>query len=452
MHAGRRSIRVVGVELVHVVLLGVEVVEHEPEDDTDQERSAGQTDEHPQDGGVEGGGGQGLGQGGTEGVGEQIHGLHERLHRGRSLGVGVLQTGHGSENLRDTDEHVGRSLDGNVDPVALGGAVDFRGITERLIVTRTGRVDKVLHNSGVHHGKRGDDETQRDTSDGTEADMQTAQQRVDQGLQDGDEDNDRDGIKVLHQIVGNTVALHLCGLGDEVAGELAIDNPVDGEEAEDTASDQSTLELINEVVVPGKIGPVATIGSLPGGLGSIHVAVGDHNSDSLKGVGNDRALRGPNNVVLASNNEHQSTTGEHAQTEQVAGPEANVPLHVRSSQQRQRAKVDAAVEDHVDTLDGQSRINDDPLTLLGSRDSHLLALVLIGNQGRNVTLDTTCSQTDDQNGDNETTKTSTVLESGRDRCADQDQETDQVHATEEHNGLVFSEVLISNDGTKNRSN
>ena len=428
------------------------MVEYEPEDNTAQERSAGQTNEHPHDGRVEGGGGKSLGQSGSEGVGEEVHGLHEGLHGRGSLGVGVLQTGDRGENLGHTDEDVGGGLDGNVHVVTLGGTVDLGGSAERAAVTGTSGVDQVLHDGGVHHGQGGDDETQSDTGDGAEGNLQAAHQRVDDGLEQGDEHDNGDGIEVLHEIVGDAVALHLTSLSDEVAGELAVDNPVDGVESEDAAGDKGTLELINEVVVPGQSGLGVAVLALPAGLGGIHVAVDNHHTESLEGVGDNGSLRGTHNVVLAAEAENQGSDGEHAETQQVAGPETNVLLHVGSGQEGQRTNVDTSVEDHVDTLDGQGRVNDDALALLGGGQSHLLALVLIGNQGSNVTLDTTSSKTNDQDRNDETTQTGTVFQGGRDGSADQNQETDEVNNTEQNDSLVLSEVLISNDSTNDRGN
>lgn len=428
------------------------MTEDNVEDDTAQERSAGQTDEHPQNGRVEGGRGQGLGEGGTEGVGEEVHGLDEGLHGRGSLGVGVLETGDGGENLRDTDEHVGRGLDGDVHVVTVGGAVDLGGSAEGVVVAGAGGVDQVLHDGGVHHGQRGDDETQGDTADGEEGDLQTAHEGVDDRLQQGDEHDDGDRVEVLHQIVRDAVALHLAGLGDKVTGELAVDDPVDGVEGEDAAGNEGTLELVDEVVVPGEGGLDTAVLELPAGLGSVHVAVPDHHPESLEGVGDNGTLRRADDVVLATQEEDEGTDCEHAETEQIAGPEADVLLHVGSGQQREGTQVNAAVEDHVDTLDSQRGVDDDALALLGSQESHLLPLVLIGNQRSDVTLDTTGTETDDQDSNDETTHTRTMLQSSGDRSANKDEEADEIDTAEHDDGLVLAEVLISDNGTNDGSN
>lgn len=238
---GRFGHVIIRVKGVHVILLGVEVVEDGVEDQTAEEGGTGKTHEHPHDSGVEGSRGQGFGDGGAECVCEEVHGLYEGFHARGGLGISVFETGDGRENLRDTDEDVGRGLNGNVDVVAVGGAINLGGIAEGLSITGSGGVDQVLHDRGIHHGQGGDNETKCDTSDWPEGDLQAAHDRVHAGFKKGNEDNDRDRVKVLHQVVGNAVGTHLTGLGDEIARELAVDDPVDGIEGEDATSDQGAL-------------------------------------------------------------------------------------------------------------------------------------------------------------------------------------------------------------------
>ena len=376
-------------------------MEHGEEDDTAYAGCTGKTGEHPHDGGIVGGGSECFGESGAERVREEVHGLHEGLHAGRCFGVCVLETGDRGENLRQTDEDVGRGLDGDVNSVALGFSVDLGGRAQRFAVAWTGVVDQVLHDSGVHHSKRGDDEAKGDTGDRAEGDLQTAHQGVDAGFENGNENDDGDGVEVLHQIVGNAVAIHLTGLGDEVAGELSVDDPVDRVEGEHAAGDQGALQLVDEVVVPVDRGRTIVFG-LPGGLGGIHVAVLHHHPDGTESIRDDGALGWANDVELAAENDHQGTDHEHTETEKIGWPEVDVQLHVGSSEQGQRTEVDASVEDHVDTLNCQGGVNDDALALLGGGDGHLLALVLIRNQRSHITLDATGTQTNDQDGDNET--------------------------------------------------
>lgn len=73
------------------------------------------------------------------------------------------------------------------------------------------------------------------------------------------------------------------------------------------------------------------------------------------------------------------------------------------------------------------------------------------HQRSNVTLDATRSKTDDENGRDETTQTSAMLQGSRNGGANHDQQSDQVDAGEQHDSLVFAQVLIGHDGAKNGS-
>lgn len=115
---------VVLVKLVHLVLSLVEVVEQNPDEATSDERCNGKTSKHPLNLGVNDKRVESLGDGRSESVGEEVHGLDERLHAGRGLGVRVLESSNGGEDLRETNENVGTGLGGNVNVVTLVNAVD----------------------------------------------------------------------------------------------------------------------------------------------------------------------------------------------------------------------------------------------------------------------------------------------------------------------------------------
>jgi hypothetical protein len=240
------------VERVHLILSVVVVVEQDPDDASSDETGNSKTDVHPLDLGVDKHGVERLGDGGSECVGEEVHGLHEGFHGGRRLGVGVLETGDGCENLGNTNEHVRAGLSGNVDVVAVDHAVDLSSWAERVVVARSGLVDEVLDNGGVDHGQRCNPETADDTVDRGKGDLVFAECRHEDLIDERQENDDSNGVEVLHQIVGNAVESHLSTLGDEVVGELSVDDPVDGVEAEDLAGNESTLDLLNEVVVPAE--------------------------------------------------------------------------------------------------------------------------------------------------------------------------------------------------------
>ena len=336
--------------------------------------------------------------------------------------------------------------------VALSDAVHFTGVAEGGHVAGTRNVDVVLDNSSVDHGQRSNPETGGDTVDGREGDLVLAEEGEEELVHKRQEYDNGDGIEVLHQIVGNAVTSHLTSLGDEVVGEVAVNDPVDRVETEDLAGNESTLDLVDEVVVP-KSSRCLAKGSLVRRLCGIHLASLDHLAHHAESVGDDGTLWRANNVDLAAKDKDQSTDEEHAQAQQIGGPEVGVALHVRGCKTRQGTDVDAPVEDHVDTGDGDRRVDDDALAglLVGSND-HLATLVLIGNQRGDVGLDTTSSETDDDDGSDETTETSASLKSNRNSGQGKDEETEDVDTAEDDNGVVLSEVLISDDSTENGRN
>jgi hypothetical protein len=339
-----------------------------------------------------------------------------------------------------------------VDVVAVDDTIDLSSWAERVVVARSGLVDEVLDNSGVYHGKRCNPETTDDTVDRGEGDLVFAECRHENLVDERQKNDDSDGIEVLHQIVGNAVESHLSTLGDEVVGELSVDDPVDGIEAEDLAGNESTLDLLNEVVVPAEDSSLSET-SLVGRLCAIECAGLDHHPDNAEGIRDDRSLGRTDNVDLASKNEDERTDEEDAQTQEEGRPEVDIALHVRCRKQGQTADVDTKVEHHVDPLDGDRRVDDDLLaSLVVMSDYHTPPLVLIGNEGSDVRFNTTSSKTDNNNGDDESTETGTVVQSSWDRSAGQDEETNHVDSAEDKNGVVLSKVLIGNDGTENGRN
>jgi hypothetical protein len=347
-------------------------------------------------------------------------------------------------------KNVGTGLSGNVDVVTLVNAINqIRVAAEGGHITRTGMVDVVLDDTGVNHGQGRDPESGYDTVDRRKGDLVLAKCGHQPLVDNGQENDNGDGIEVLHQIVGNAVKTHLASVGYYFVVNVTVHDPVDGVEAEDLASNKSTLDLIDKVVVPVENLGLAEAG-LVRWLSSIHVAVLDHHPDNTEGVGNDGSLRRSDNVDLATEDKDEQSDEEDAEAEQVGTPEVAIPFQVGSGEQRQRSGVNAPVED---PLDRNGRVNDDLLAslVIGAND-HLSPLVLIGNQRRNIGLDTTSSETDDDDGNNVTSKTSAVIQSGRDRCAGKDDETEDVDAAEDDDGVVLSKVLIGNNGTENGSN
>lgn len=205
------------------------MVEEEEEDNGNDETGGRNTSVHPDEVGVLGNGNKGLRDGRAEGVGEEVQTLDERLHGGRGLCIGVLETSDGNEDFGQTNKDVSGRLNSNVDVVGQGRAVNgASSAVEGALVARTRIVDEALDDGGIPQAERDKDETHGDTGNGANIDASLAERGVDEKVKNRGEDEDGDGIKVLHEIVGHAVAAHLTSLGDEVGGELAVTNPEDG--------------------------------------------------------------------------------------------------------------------------------------------------------------------------------------------------------------------------------
>lgn len=251
---------------------------------------------------------------------------------------------------------------------------------------------------------------------------------VDEAVHDWCEEQDGNWVEVLHQIVGDTVQAHLAGLGDKVARELRVYEPVDGVEDKDTASNKRTLEFVDEKIVPWKWG-IATKTSLVGRLGCIHVAVLDHHAHGLEGVCDDGALWWSDDVELLAQDNGDESNDHHAETHQVRGPVSNILLHIWCSDQGKRAEIDTAVEHQVDSLDGHSWVNNDALaSFRDCLDCHLLSGVLVCDQRRNVGFDTTSSNSDNQNSRNKPSHSRAIVKRYWQSSDPEDEETDEVDA------------------------
>lgn len=77
-------------------------------------------------------------------------------------------------------------------------SVHARSAGSRAAVTGSSGVDDVLNDSSIHQTQRCQEETNSDASNRLQFDLQLAENRVNDLVQDRDEDNDGDRIKVLH--------------------------------------------------------------------------------------------------------------------------------------------------------------------------------------------------------------------------------------------------------------
>lgn len=112
------------------------------------------------------------------------------------------------------------------------------------------------------------------------------------------------------------------------------------------------------------------------------------------------------------------------------------------SEQSKRARVNAPVEDHVDSLDSNRRVKNNALaSLLVRNNGHLTTLVLIGDERGHVGFDTTSANANDEERGDETTHTGAVCEGAWDGGRSQDDQSDDVDEAEDEDCVVLSEIL-----------
>lgn len=175
---------------------------------------------------------------GSEGKESLQHGLHAT----RRLRKSILVHSRVREDLAEALKDVDGDLRGDADAVGQA-AIWRRRARARTVVARAGRIDVGLHAGREAHGHGLEHEAERDARHGREADVQLAQQRVQAVRGEWEAEEDGDGVEVRHQVVGDAACLHVGGLGDGVAGELVLAEPVDDEgdaggESEMVAGDQ----------------------------------------------------------------------------------------------------------------------------------------------------------------------------------------------------------------------
>lgn len=309
----------------------------------------------------------------------------------------------------------------------------------------------MLNDGGICHGKGGEEEAPCDTGDRSEWDTDFAQERIEKAVANWNEDDDGERVDVLHNIVWNTVQFHLTGLGDKVVKHLPIDNPVNRVKDEDSASNQGSLELVDELVVPWSI-VVSSKFSPVRWFGSVHFEfVGDANPQGLERMEDDGSLWWSSNVEFLACDDHEEADNEHAERQEESGPEANVKFHLGGCDGRERADIDAEIEDHVDSLDGDRGIHNDPLTCLEGLHVRLAAAILLSNQWADVRLDATGAETNDDHGDDETRKSCAMFDAVWQRGSEQNNDAADVDHGKVENCVVSSKVLVRDDCAKDRS-
>lgn len=226
------------------------MLEEEPEDPTCNKARNGQTCIRPDHLGVFGHRRKSNTKSRTKGILQKEKRHDKRFHCHWSLGVGILQTGNGGQNFRHTNQEISGSLKSNVDSVRSVSVL--RSTRHGEFVTWTSSIDEMLQNGSVNHGGSAKHETPENLGDGSER-RESSDERIHDTLANGDENDDGDGVDGLENIVGETVELHLTGRRNEIVRHLAVNQPVDGVDAEDLTGVQGSLDLIDKLVVPREL-------------------------------------------------------------------------------------------------------------------------------------------------------------------------------------------------------
>jgi hypothetical protein len=272
------------------------VLEQEPESNTADKRDDGDDGVVPDKVRVDGQRDKGLAEGSRDGAHEQVDRQDERLHVLGSLGVGVLVRGDVGEDLGETNQNVGQALGPDVDLGRRAGsrlAVLVNDLLAGVVAAGAHLVDVVLHDGGGNHGEGGKEVTDCKTLDGGEANLELAEKRVQDVVNNGDKDDNGDGVEVLDNVVGDTVTLKGTSLVGQVTRHLVVGQEEDGHEEEDLASHETTANLVDPGVVVGEPGGalgngnVGGLGSLPVGAAALGVLAGI--PEHLKELGQKRA-------------------------------------------------------------------------------------------------------------------------------------------------------------------
>lgn len=389
-------------EHVPLVLLGVEMLEAEPEGDATDEGDAGDDAVVDDEEGVLAEGDKGLADGSGDGAHEQVHRHDEGLHVLGGLGVGVLVGCDVGEDFRDTDEDVGETLGPDVDGGR--GTVLAAGVVAALAHC----VDVVLHDGRGNHGEGRDEETDSHTLDGSKRNAELSEAGVEDVIDDGDHEDDGDGVEVLDNIVGNTVELEGGGLGGQVSGHLVVGEEEDGEEEEDLAGHETTADFVDPGVIVGH--PLGAVGDGDvGGLCELPVeleatALLADEPEHLEELAEDGASGGRQLVVLLVDEENNGGREEEDGGDEEGQPEADVLLNVdHGDLTGEGAEVDTEVKVQEDTGVGHGRVDNDAHAI-PDLDAHAGVLVLFSEQGRDVGLEETGADAEGDEADDEGAK------------------------------------------------
>jgi len=113
-----RLLRIImSIQRIHLILLQIIMMKRKPKNNRSEKRRDRDARIHPHDSRISRGGDESFRKGGSNGVGEEVHGLDEGFHRWWGFGVCVFEPGDRDEDFCETDEDVCGCLDYDVDVV-----------------------------------------------------------------------------------------------------------------------------------------------------------------------------------------------------------------------------------------------------------------------------------------------------------------------------------------------
>ena len=254
-----RSNHIANRQHVELVIIGIKLSELEPEDRSTHERQHSHGAIVPDKKGISAERDKCLTNSSRDSRHEEGESLNKGSHVARGFGESVFERRDASEDLRDGDENIstGLSPDIDVDCWASHGTVAAERSGEEtrgVVPAHRFLVDVVLDDGCPDHGQSAGVETCSDFLDGAEVDLHLSQDRVEPEIADWDEDDECEGIEVGEDVIGETVQGHNSGLRGKVVVQLVVGDPVKWIPQENGTSCESTLDLIDPLVVEGHPG------------------------------------------------------------------------------------------------------------------------------------------------------------------------------------------------------
>ena len=157
-------------------------------------------------------------------------------------------------------------------------------------------------------------------------------------------------------------------------------------------------------------------------------------------------------VIILATVQNCRAEGEDEGREQEGEPEPDVALGVgHANLADKRTDIDEEVEPIVNPSRGDRRVDNHALAFLGRYYSHLFVWELLGNERRNVGLETTSSKTHDDQPDQECGERALAIrdDSGR-GGRNEDQMANESNTNRDDNCVKSSQERVGNPSSEKR--